>query len=386
MIEFLEHEQNEKFRKVYNTDRYWVDTDMGIMIDTMCGNAAYVWGYNNPRLNQALQEQCSSVQFLRGRNSESAELVLEVNHELLARAGMTGIIWAVSGSDCVEAGLELAYQYWQEVDSRKNKTVAFSPGYHGCTYLAKSLYGAKENKDVITLTAPNTVDDEMDVLVQLNALLEQDKSIGTVVFETIPWLNGIKPYSQNWWTMMRKICTDRNVLMFADDVWGGFGKVGTDFSHNTYGVIPDIVSMGKSITGGYIPSGCALSSEKVTDVINNNKWSHGHTWQPQMLGMRLTKEVLSMFDHGHVTRIDKRQRTLFKKLGLEFRGAHGLAKEILFNKTITGKDLDRAGLCNTQYTTDSIFLVTPFCEDAVYWNELEQRLKILLDSNNEDSV
>ena len=81
----------------------------------------------------------------------------------------------------------------------------------------------------------------------------------------------------------------------------------------------------------------AMVYTKVTDVINNNKWSHGHTWQPQMLGMRLTKEVLSMFDHGHVTRIDKRQRKLFKKLGLEFRGAHGLAKEILFNKTITGK-------------------------------------------------
>ena len=386
MIEFLEYDPNEKFRKVYNTDRYWVDTDIGTMIDTMCGNAAYVWGYNNPKLNQALQEQCSSVQFLRGRNSETTELVLSVNEQLLQRSKMTGIIWAVSGSDSVEAGLRLSYQYWQEVDPRRTKTIAFAPGYHGATYLNKSLIGERQNKDIITLPAPDTHDHEEQVIELLKRVIESDRSIGTVVFETIPWLNGIKPYSQYWWESVRLICDETGVLMFADDVWGGFGKVGPDFSHNSYNVIPDIVTMGKSLTGGYIPSGCALSNDKVTEVINNNTWSHGHTWQPQMLGMRLTQEVLSMFDYDHVQRIDQRQRQLCADLGIEFRGTNGLAKELLLGHTITGEHLDAAGLCNTQYTTDSVFLVTPFCEDAEYWFELEKRIKILLASSASDNI
>jgi adenosylmethionine-8-amino-7-oxononanoate aminotransferase len=381
-MEFVEY-ADETHRCVLNTNRYWVETDIGNMIDTMCGNSAYIWGYNHPDLNQAVKQQFESVQFLRGRNSEVNETVLAVNQQLLAMSGMSGIIWAVSGSDAVEAGLELAHQYWQRKDSNRTKTVSFVPGYHGCTYLAKSLWGARSNANVINLDAPiwNTDQDkaaaEIKTLKELDRVLTQDKTVGSVIFETVPWIAGIRPYSTSWWLSVRSLCDTHGVLMIADDVWGGFGKVGTAFSHTLHDVYPDIVVMGKSITGGYVPSSCALSNKRVSDVINDHAWVHGHTWQPQMLGIALTRQVLNMFDFEQVLDIDTKQIAMIDRLGLSYRGT-GLTKEIMVNKKLARRDFERAGLCNTQYTDNSIFLVTPFCADEEYWAELEQRITTLL--------
>lgn len=381
-MEFVEY-CTETPRRVLDTNRYWIKTDIGLMIDTMCGNSAYVWGYNHPSLNQAIVDQLQSVQFLRGRNTETNDLVANVNQTLLTISGMSGIIWAVSGSDGVEAGLELAHQYWIRKNPLKKKTVSFVPGYHGCTYLTKSLWGAKSNFDIINLNAPQWNDDsdkadkELEVLKELRRVLAKDKTIGSVIFETVPWISGIRPYSTSWWSSVRNLCDEYDVLMIADDVWGGFGKVGTMFSHTMHDVLPDIVIMGKSITGGYVPSSCALSNNKITEIISDYNWVHGHTWQPQMLGMSLTNQILKMFNFGDVLDIDHKQINLINKLGLKFRGT-GLAKEILLNRKLTPKNFEHAGLCNTQYTSDSLFLITPFCADEEYWSELETRITKLI--------
>jgi adenosylmethionine-8-amino-7-oxononanoate aminotransferase len=381
-MEFVEY-SNETPRRVLETNSYWIKTDIGNMIDTMCGNSAYIWGYNHSKLNHAVNDQLTQVQFLRARNSETNELVLNVNQKLLSMSGMNGIIWAVSGSDGVEAGLELAYRYWQKRNPNKSKTVSFVPGYHGCTYLAKSLWGARNNDLVINIDAPNWKDDtdkpeaEKYVLDELERIINKDQSIGSVIFETVPWIQGIRPYSTWWWNKLRDLCDKHDILMIADDVWGGFGKVGTAFSHTLHDITPDIVVMGKSITGGYVPSSCALSNSKITETIGDYTWAHGHTWQPQMLGMALTNQVLKMFNFEDVLDIDHKQVQLINKLGLKFRGT-GLTKEILIDKKLSNKDFERAGLCNTQYTADSLFLITPFCADDEYWYELQLRITKLL--------
>jgi hypothetical protein len=96
-----------------------------------------------------------------------------------------------------------------------------------------------------------------------------------------------------------------------------------------------------------------------------------------MLGMALTNQVLKMFNFEDVLDIDHKQVQLINKLGLKFRGT-GLTKEILIDKKLSNKDFERAGLCNTQYTADSLFLITPFCADDEYWYELQLRITKLL--------
>ena len=381
-MEIVEQCNEESLRLVTKTYDYWVETDIGKYLDLMCGNTAYIWGYSNQQLLSALKSQFDNVQFLRGKSSEQNLLVNQVSSALIKQSGMSGILYAISGSDGVEAGLEIADQYWQIKNKNKNKIVSFAPGYHGATYLARQLRGQKSSDRNIVLPAPtdNQEIDECKTLELLKNLIKSDRTIGTVIMESIPWVNGIRPWSDHWWKEIRSITEEEQILLVVDDVWGGFGKVGPMFSYQKYNILPDIAIMGKSITGGYIPLSCALVSPNVSSVVKDTVL-YGHTWQPQMLGIALVSEVLNMFDYSLVNSIHERQITLIDKLksaGVHGYRGSGLTKELLVNRELTKSDFEQAGLCNTQYTKNSIFLVTPLIADDQYWVELEQRLVKLL--------
>ncbi len=381
-MEIVEQCNEESLRLVTKTYDYWIETNLGKYLDLMCGNSAYIWGYSNQQLMSAINKQLADVQFLRGKSSEQNHLLNRVNSKLLTLSGMSGVLYAISGSDGVEAGLEIADQYWQIKNKTKNKIVSFVPGYHGATYLARQLRGEKPSDRNIVLPAPGNDQqaDELNTLALLKKLIRSDQSIGTVIIESVPWLNGIRPWSDFWWQELRKITADEKILLIVDDVWGGFGKVGPMFSYQKYNILPDIAIMGKSITGGYIPLSCALVSADVLETVRNTVM-YGHTWQPQMLGVSLVDEVLKMFDLNTVNDIDQKQIKLINKLKqynvYDYRGS-GLTKELLVNKEITKFDFERAGLCNTQYTKNSIFLITPLIADDEYWEELETRLVRIL--------
>lgn len=381
-MEIVEQCNDESLRFVTRTYDYWIETESTKYLDLMCGHGAYIWGYSNQKLITAVESQLRGVQFLRGKSSEKNHLVEKVNTNLLQMSGMSSVLYAISGSDGVEAGLEVVDQYWKNVDNKKNKIISFVPGYHGATYRARQLRGEKPSTYNITLPAPNNnqVHDEINLLNLVKQIADEDDSVGTIVMESIPWINGLRPWTQHWWEEIRNICDQKNILMVVDDVWGGFGKVGPAFSYQNYNVKPDIAIMGKSITGGYVPLSCALISDKVNSAVKNTVF-YGHTWQPQMLGIALVDQVLDIFDYQLVKDINLQHEILIDKLKVygvtDYRGV-GLAKELLINKPLTKQDFDHAGLCTPYFLPNSVLLVTPITADAEYWNELEQRLIKLL--------
>jgi len=383
--EFVEPGEGESFRRVTNTQGYWVDTDHGRMIDTMSGNGSYIWGYSHPGLIDAINRQLHSVQFVRAKKSETADIIQSVNQDLMRLSGTTGITWAVSGSDGVEAGVEMAIQYWQSVDASRDRILAFSPSYHGCTALGKALRGKRPNDHVVLTPAPQWFTkkehriSEIKCLNGLAQMLKANPSIGTVVMESIPWVEGIYTWSDEWWTKTRTLCDQHNVLLMIDDVFGGFGKVGPAVSHTAYGIQPDIIVLGKALTGGYVPLSCALSQDRVTQALSHSDWMHGHTWQPQMLGVACARWVLDNFDSHQVTKIHQRQCELFdrmqnQKLIQAYRGV-GLTKELVLFRPVRKIDMEQAGLCNNQYASGQLLqIITPLIADDQYWQELEQRI------------
>jgi len=381
-MELVEQCNEERIRFVTATYDYWVESNNQKYLDLMCGHGAYIWGYSNQILIKALNKQINEVQFVRGKSSEQNYLLNEVTDKLLQMSGMSGVLYAISGSDGVEAGLEISDQYWKNLKQNKNKIISFTPGYHGATYLARQLRGEKKSDRNIVLPAPSDdqQQDEKETLKLIKKILDLDKYVGTIIIESIPWINGIRPWSEFWWTEIRRLCTEYRILLVIDDVWGGFGKVGPAFSYQKYNIIPDISIMGKSITGGYVPLSCALVSSKVLDVVKQTV-HYGHTWQPQMLGIALTNQILQMFDSNLVENINLKHIILFDKLKLygvkDYRG-FGLAKELLLDRPVSKLGFERAGLCTSHYMKNSIFLITPMIADDLYWDELEKRLITLL--------
>jgi len=396
--EFVEPGQGETPRKVLNTQGYWVETDLGRMIELMSGNTSYIWGYGHPGLIGAINNQLHSVQFVRAKSTETADIIESVNKDLMAISGTTGITWAVSGSDGVEAGVEMALKYWEKTNPNKSKILSFSPGYHGCTALGKALRGIRPSNEIVISAAPQWLLEkdqrvnEVKCFRQLNQTIKQNPQIGTIIMESIPWVEGVHPWSQWWWENIRKLCDINDILLVIDDVFGGFGKVSGMVSHKEFNVQPDIVVLGKAITGGYVPLSCALSSDKVTQVLSGTEWMHGHTWQPQMLGIACVRWVLDNFDLVKVNEIHQRQCDILDKLKRqrlirEYHGT-GLTKEVILWRPTSKMELQKQGLCNNQYAylwdtaTNTmgalrLLIVTPLIADEEYWTEFESRISRL---------
>jgi adenosylmethionine-8-amino-7-oxononanoate aminotransferase len=123
---------------------------------------------------------------------------------------MDSICWAVSGSDAVEAAVEVVSQFWKNIDTNKTKIVGFRPGYSGCTWIGKALRG-EVKIDIVTspLATPQwnfeheRPAEEDRCFDMIKTQLDMEPEIGAIFMESIPWLGGVLPWSSNWWKKIK---------------------------------------------------------------------------------------------------------------------------------------------------------------------------------------
>ena len=386
-MELKELQLGETPRTVIETQGYWVETNLGKHLDLYMGNSAYTWGYQDKELIDALST-AMKVSFVRGRQGESCEMLDRVNSKLLALTGMHSILWTVSGSDAVEAALEISNQWHEQVD-RKFKILSFNPGYHGCTWLPKAMRGERIWDECVTITdAPFWHTDsqqaaaETDAWNQLIKKLDDDQNIGTIIIESLPWLAGIRNWSTGWWKNIRELCTQRGILLCIDDVAGGFGKVSAGASHKVFGIEPDIIALGKGITGGHVPLSCALAHKNLAEVLEARRWFHGHTWQPYVPGLAVIEKIIDRVDQDKFNILVKKLDNWIHALAQDnlisgCRGI-GLMREMLLPKTLLPGSLDHAGLVTNQLYENTLGIIVPQTADDIYWRELDARVRNLL--------
>jgi len=384
MNELKQWSQGEKAKQVTKTSRYWVHYESEKHLDIQCGNAAFVLGYNDGDVLNAMREQ--PINFLRGNSGESCEANDELIKYVCEKGNWASVAWAVSGSDAVETAIAMNDSYWQQRGERKTKILSFVPGYHGTTMLAKHLRGeyAYLNR-VVMVQAPNWRTQEQQEETELQALrtvrqiLENNTEIGCLIMETMPWVSDISPYTKNWWQTIRNLCDEFGILFVLDDVALCWGKMGTMFGWQSYGVQPDISALGKSFTAGYTPLGAAVCNKRVSDVLSIKSWDHGHTWAPNMQGIAAslvaTKKIEKLLPR--VDGIKQRLVGIGESLGLTYRG------DCLFacydTPTIyTLADLSSVGLAATIPGLNCIKVISPLIADDEYFGELQTRLEALV--------
>jgi adenosylmethionine-8-amino-7-oxononanoate aminotransferase len=365
--------------QIVKTEGYWNHTTSKKLLDPLCGNTSFIFGYNNTAILDSMYQLQSKIGFLRGTSNETCSENQELIAEICRRGNLSSVAWAVSGSDAVEAAIYINDEYWNRLNQVRPTVVTFTPGYHGTTYLAKIFrreYATGDRAEVIERSA-----NDNDTLTALKNLLKINPKIGAVLIESAPWNGGLRLWSQNWWTELRTLCDQYNINLIVDDVLGGVGKLGHFFSHQKYGVTPDIVAMGKSLTNGYSPLSCACTTEKISNVISGY-WDFGHTWSPNMAGIGAALEVCKIFDtidfisiQNQLTEIGKQLKTLnlindFQTMGLLFY--------ITLNKSYPPDALYRAGINGNFNDSNGIFICAPAIADAEYFSELENRLRSFL--------
>jgi len=376
----------ESQKKVVRTHGYWIEYSNGQRhLDMLAGNSAFVLGYNDTDILQAMHE--NPVNYLRGTSGDSCESNDELIKLVCDAGHWSGLCWAVSGSDAVEAAVAMNDSYWTWQNEHRFKILSLTPGYHGATMLAKHLQGAYTYLDrAVTVPGPQwthvqqQAEAEAQALCRIQQALQDHKDIGCVLFETVPWIGRLTPYSSNWWHSLRQLCDQYGVLMINDDVAFCWGKLGHLFGYQAHGVQPDIVAIGKALTAGYSPLGAAVCNQRVHDILQTRSWTHGHTWSPNMWGvsaaLAATKKIQRLMPQAD--QIQQRLQSIGNKLNLTHRG-QGLAICYDFAHDISWADQSQVGLANNIEEHHAVKVFAPLIADDEYFEHLELGLTILVD-------
>jgi adenosylmethionine-8-amino-7-oxononanoate aminotransferase len=367
-------------------DGYYLEYDDVRLIDIEVGGSACIYGFSDSELLAAKNR--FKPTFIRNELDETSEDIRVLVERLTYHSqGLEGIAWTCSGSDSVESAIAISDTHWKVMGQDRPLIATMSNCYHGTTYLTKSLRGKRKVPWVrnVLLDSPDWTDidqraaQEQKILDSLVELGKTNPAVGAVLLETMPWNSAYYPWSMDFLKQVRSICDTYDFNLILDDVAMGFGKQGAVFTHTLYGVVPDVVAMGKAITNGLVPFGLAMANTKLTSAVANDPaWSQIHTWCPSVDGVAIARTMIEKLEQDlHlVDSLADRFKTIAQSQGLPIRG-QGLLWEVL--KPADPERFYNAGLMTEHGLDQSVKFVIPLIADDHYFQTLEAAFRTIFD-------
>jgi adenosylmethionine-8-amino-7-oxononanoate aminotransferase len=253
------------------------------LMDLSLGNCGcFPLGFKRTDIIERVTEQMKNLPFCSGEFFTTNSSVIELSERLYTMSGGYRSVFALSGSDAVEGALRLAQLY-----NGRNKFLGFKKSYHGSTYLSSSVSDATYMTDFYGKDPRCIVSDyNLDMITE---------DLCAVVIETASWQNGLYNPGQDFWNGLRKICTDKNIVLIVDDIAMCGGKTGTFFGFT--GIVePDIFCMGKAFTSGYFPLSATMVGEKIFNAMKDIPFCHGFSYSFSLSGIYSTLAYLDVIE------------------------------------------------------------------------------------------
>ncbi|QDT11729.1 adenosylmethionine--8-amino-7-oxononanoate transaminase [Planctomycetes bacterium K23_9] len=285
----------------------WLHTTDGRkLFDGVSSLWCNVHGHNHPVINEAIVDQLHRVAHVTslGMSAATTDRLAERLVDI-SPGDLSHVFFSCDGSSAVEAALKMAFQYWQQCDDpqpQKNSFLALSQAYHGDTTGAVSLGGIKYFHQLFapilfspirgprpcTYRLPDTIDAEQacDFYAgEIETLLqEHHQSLAALVMEPlVQGAAGMITHPVGLLQKIRQLCDQYNVLLICDEVATGFGRTGKLFACEHESVTPDILCLGKGLTGGYLPMAATLARPHLYEAFLGElselkQFFHGHTF------------------------------------------------------------------------------------------------------------
>lgn len=301
------------------------------LIDGMSSWWAAIHGYNNPVINDMMTAQIkkmSHVMFGGITHPPAIELCRRLIS--LTPDHLECVFLADSGSVAVEVAMKMALQYWQATGNPRREFFAFRQGYHGDTFGAMSVCDPDNSMHSLYrgylpihrfITAPLRAfsdtwqDNDADELIKM--FIEHHQTVAAIILEPIvQGAGGMRFYHPTYLLRIRELCNHYKILLIADEIATGFGRTGEWFACDHAGISPDILCVGKALTGGTITLSATLTSRSVANVISNGEagcFMHGPTFMANPLACAAANASLSLLENEtwrkQVNMIEKHLRT-----------------------------------------------------------------------------
>ena len=297
------------------------DIDGHETIDAVGGLWCVNLGYSNDVVKDAIAKQLYDLPYysaFAGTSNPSAIRASYAVREFFAEDGMARVFFTSGGSDSVETCLRLARQYHRiKGEPNRTKFLSLKKGYHGTHFGGASVNGNNRFRinyepllpGCFHMPSPYTYRNPFNetdpvILAQNIAAAMEDEivfqgagSIAAFIMEPVQGAGGVIVPNETFMPLMRDICDRHGILMIADEVITGFGRLGSWSGSRHWGVKPDMMCCAKGITSGYFPVGAALMSDGVAEVFEKGGEEaaifHGYTYSAHPVGAAAVTACLS---------------------------------------------------------------------------------------------
>lgn len=300
--------------------------DQRVLIDGVASWWAVAHGYNHPHLIEAIVNQAQKLSHIMLAGF-AVDSTYQLSHRICDFAELPHIFFSDSGSTAIELAMKIAWQFhFNKNQKNKNKFIAFKNSYHGDTTGAMSLADLSSSmhlkfKDLLiknfSINLPQNYNqlDEFEVFIKKN----QDCLAGLFIEPMVQCAGGMLVHNSSMLAEIFKICQSYKILIIADECATGFYRTGKKFAYQFSGLKPDILCLGKALTGGMMTLSATLTSAEIYQSFLSesldNALMHGPTFTGNPLACSVANASLDLFENeDYVNKVKNIEEILSQEL------------------------------------------------------------------------